>query len=164
MRESRDESKSYVLLLVDSESEVAANSNSWDHVQKQDGWPKPGYAGEDQLHLMAQAMESWLLGDLDNLAAFFESKLHLNEQRHFRRECIKLDSPLEKVPKNMILDWLRKATEAEGRTPYHKTAHGFHILQYLDPEKVRAQLPHADRFCAALIKISQFRFPKTSTS
>ena len=51
----------FPVLLVDSETPVS--SEPWQHVHSRDGdnWERPQDAGDDQLHLMVQVMETWFL-------------------------------------------------------------------------------------------------------
>jgi hypothetical protein len=42
------------------------------------------------------------------------------------------------------MDGLKRATGQTSKGEYHKTRHGFPILEKLDPAAVRAQCPHAD--------------------
>ena len=45
------------ILLVDSEAPVS-QASVWGHLLERDHWPRPVSATDDQVHLMAQCMES----------------------------------------------------------------------------------------------------------
>jgi ATP-dependent Lon protease len=59
---------SWIVLLVDSEETVSTLPR--DDLKKRDGWDL-AVAAEDQVHLMAQTMEAWLLADPDTLAEYY---------------------------------------------------------------------------------------------
>jgi len=63
----------YIVLLVDSETAVAGLGTAWQHLSRRDGdnWSRPALALDDQVHLMVQVMEAWLLADQDALSAYY---------------------------------------------------------------------------------------------
>jgi hypothetical protein len=86
---------SWVVLLVDSEDAVASQPRA--HLKKRDGWDLTA-AAKDQVHLMAQAMEAWLLADPDTLAEYYGED--------FNRNALPRRQNLEEEPKASLYDAL----------------------------------------------------------
>ena len=142
------------LLLVDSEAPIAAGHQHptndpqawrpWQHLKQRegDGWSKPQRAPETDCHLMVQSMESWLLADPTELAAYFG--------QGFQRS--QLPSPgnrLEEISKQAAMKALESATRnSQTKGQYHKGKHSFELLALVDPGKVTSQSPWANRFVA----------------
>lgn len=122
------------LLLVDSEGPVQAGRSVWKHLQARDEWNQPGGASEDQAFLMVQLMETWFLADRDAL------KRHFGNQ--FKETDLKQWPQLEDVPKETVLDALRKAT-TKCPSPYAKGKVSFKLLEKINPTLVEAACPHA---------------------
>ncbi len=122
------------LLLVDSEDPVAAGHTIWQHLAARDGWTRPGDVGDDQAFLMVQAMETWFLADRDALRAYFGDG--------FRAKAIRAWPDLESVPRETVLDALKRATAA-CRKSYAKGRVSFELLARIDPARVEAACPHA---------------------
>jgi hypothetical protein len=119
------------ILVVDSEA--AVTQSCWQHLDKQDGWKRPEGAGEDQVFLMVQTMETWFLADREGLRRFFGPS--------FSDSPLKNWPSLEAVDKKTILDALAKATAGK----YEKGLPSFQLLETLDSEKVKAACPQARR-------------------
>ena len=66
-----------IVLLVDAEEPVATSTPTGraTHLAKRDGWGLDGVAAE-QVHLMTQCMEAWIVADADTLAAFYGKDFH----------------------------------------------------------------------------------------
>jgi hypothetical protein len=77
-------------------------------------------------------MEAWFLADRQALSDYYG--------REFRTGALPRNPNPEQIPKRDLMEGLSRAT---GGT-YHKTRHGFPILERLDPAAVRARCPHAD--------------------
>ena len=122
------------LLLVDSEGPVQAGHSVWEHLQTRDQWNQPCGAGEDQVFLMVQLMETWLLSDHSAL------KKHFGEQ--FKENAIKQWPQLEDIPKETVLNAPRKAT-TNCSNPYAKGKVSFELLGKINPTLVEAECPHA---------------------
>ena len=140
------------LLLVDSETAVdpahepppASNWQPWVHLHRRDGWAKPPKATDDDCHLMVQCMESWFLADWETVKRFFG--------RGFEDSELPAGG-IETIPKTTVYETLKKATR--GCTPkgvYGKGAHSFKLLALIDPSKVTAASPWAERFIEELAK------------
>ncbi len=83
---------------------------------------------------MVQLMETWFLADRDAL------KKHLGTQ--FRENALRQWPQLEDVPKETVLDVLKKAT-ANCSSLYAKGKVSFELLEKIDPARVEAACPHA---------------------
>ena len=129
------------VLLVDSEAPVKAQ-NAWRHLEANDGWRRPRNVTDQQCHLMVQIMESWFLADMDALESFYG--------QGFQRRSLPQNQNAEEVPKQDVLNGLARATDHTGKGSYNKGKHSFQILEKLDPVKVKAASPHANRFITAL--------------
>lgn len=137
-----------VLLLVDSEGPVAPGATAWEHLHARDGWTRPDAAGDDQVFLMVQVMETWFLADRDALRRYFGAE--------FRENAIGRWQVLEDVPKATVLKALERATAA-CRKSYAKGKVSFELLARVDPDRVEAACRHArallDRLRAQLKRI-----------
>jgi len=132
----------YILLLVDSETAVTASP--WQHLgeRETDGWHRPVGASEDQAHLMVQVMEAWFLADHQLLADFYG--------QGFLRRALPRQSDIEQIAKADVLRALRRASKSTSKGGYHKTRHGFELLEQIDPRRVRAASRHAERLFGVL--------------
>ena len=83
---------------------------------------------------MVQAMETWFLADRDALRAYFGDG--------FRAKAIRAWPDLESVPRETVLDALKRATAA-CRKSYAKGRVSFELLARIDPARVEAACPHA---------------------
>ena len=129
------------MLLVDAESPVTAQS-PWQHLNQSDGWNAPPGAADHQCHLMVQAMESWFLADVPALQSFYG--------QGFRPQDLPANPTIENVSKPDVLNGLARAARATKKGSYKKGSDSFEILGRLDPARVRAASPYADRFINAL--------------
>lgn len=129
-----------VMLLVDSEGPVSAQG-PWQHLNQSDGWAVPS-STDDECHLMVQAMKSWFLADISALQSFYG--------QGFRPQDLPANPTIENVSKPDVLNGLARATRATRKGSYKKGNDSFEILGRLDPAKVRAASPYADRFINAL--------------
>ena len=129
------------LLLVDSEGAVQSGHSPWQHLLARDGWNKPDGAGEDQAFLMVQFMETWFLADKDGLRRYFGQR--------FRERAIRQWPQLEAVPKETVLNALAQATAACGKA-YEKGKTSFELLAHIDPARVKAACPHANKLLQRL--------------
>ncbi len=127
------------LLLVDSESRVARNKSSWEHLKSRPGdeWELPNGATEHQVFLMVQVMETWFIADREAMELFFGAD--------FRRSSIPSWPELEEVPKQSVYEALNKATADCGARRYAKGRLSFNLLAGISPAKVEAASPHARR-------------------
>lgn len=133
----------FILLLVDSEEPVAAAP--WVHLRTRAGdeWPQPAGTSADQAHLMVQVMESWFLADRQKLVEYYG--------QGFLAASLPGQPNVELISKQDVLRSLEHATRnTETKGTYHKTRHGFELLEKIDPALVRAASAHADRLFRVL--------------
>jgi hypothetical protein len=138
------------LLLVDSETAVAADCQQgdsgtwkpWTHLKNRQGdnWEKPDNAVDDDCHLMVQCMESWFIADRETLKAFFGKGFNENMLPSVQKS-------VELIDKVQVYNSLADATKnCETKKSYGKGEHSFKILAQIDPAKVTAASPWAERF------------------
>lgn len=93
---------------------------------------------------MVQVMENWFLADRETLKTFFG--------QGFRENALPATSrPIEDVAKEDVYSALKQATR-DCETPYGKGEHSFKLLERIDPAKVMAASPWAQRFVDELKK------------
>jgi hypothetical protein len=131
------------ILLIDSEGPV--KSQPWEHLRRRDRWSKPARVTEDQCHLMVQAMEAWLIADLDTLQTFYG--------QGFNPKPIPKTANVESVGKRILQSSLREASRDTRTGKYHKTRHAPKILACLKEETVRKKARHCDRLFVTLTKL-----------
>lgn len=132
-------------LLVDSEGPVEPGLSPWDHVASRqgDGWERPANATDEQLHLMVEAMEAWLVADPEALATYYGSAFKMNK--------LPRRPNLEQVPKADLAKALEAATKDARTKGKYQKSHGFDLVGKIDPTKVRRACPgFAERFFKAL--------------
>ncbi|HOX37310.1 MAG TPA: DUF4276 family protein [Candidatus Brocadiia bacterium] len=127
----RDHAEAFNILLVDSEAPVKKDPRQ--HLADRDKWELPA-GTEGRCHLMAQAMEAWLIADKAALAKFYG--------KDFNPNAIPKRADVENIDKDRLEPILQEATKATAKGCYHKIRHAPEILASLDPEKVRKAAPH----------------------
>jgi Domain of unknown function (DUF4276) len=134
----------FVILLVDSEEAVAGSC--WQHLRTRvgDEWHQPATAGEDQAHLMVRVMESWFLADRPALLAYYGQGFLINS--------LPGQPNVELISKQDVFRFLQHASKPTKKGEYHKTRHGFDLLEGIDPNRVRAASQHAARLFAVLTR------------
>ena len=132
------------LLLVDSECAVTHTSPG-EHVRSRrgDGWSKPAGATDDDLHLMVECMEAWIVADRQVLRAHYGQLLQEN--------ALPSRENIEEVPKAELHGALERATRQAGG--YSKGKDSFALLGAVDPGALRT-CPWAWRFFAELARRS----------
>ncbi|XXX72984.1 DUF4276 family protein [Sorangium sp. So ce134] len=133
------------ILLVDSEEPVNPGASAWEHVFKREGdqWHRPDGVRDEQLHVMVQAMEAWLVADPEALAAYYK--------QGFRRDALPRQPNVEQVAKRDLYDALDRATRESKTKGKYAKSHGFELIGLVDPDKVRAASGHAARFFDTLV-------------
>jgi hypothetical protein len=134
----------FAVLLVDSEDPVPEGLDAAAHLRKRDGRTGPLLDG--QVHLMVQCMEAWFLADILGLAAYYGNG--------FSEPALRANPRIEQIPKKDLLDRLKRATQATSKGSYHKTRHGFAILERLEPSLVKQKSPFAARLFGVLLEVS----------
>ncbi len=141
MSSSLDE---FPVLLVDSDAEV--NKAPKAHLAEMTGsawaWDQ---ALEEQVHLMVQTMETWLVADVEALRAYYG--------RHFKSNVLPKRQDLEKLPKENVGSALARASRRTQKGEYHKIDHASELLSRVDPEKVRRRCRHCKRLFDTLTSV-----------
>lgn len=133
--EARNEGRCAALLLVDSEAPVEDDPRS--HLVTHDGWRDLESASGNEIHLMVQVMEAWLVADPQVLARHYGPA--------FRADLLPTDPNLEEVGKERVLAALDDATAPTAEGAYHKIHHARRLLGLIDPGKVKERCPHCKR-------------------
>lgn len=120
----------FVILLVDAECAVVSSSTQ--HLMQHDGWAFRGI-NDDQVHLMVQAVEAWLIADREALKAYYGQEFNENALP---------TRPPEDIPKNDLKSALARAARNTAREGYHEIQDCPKILRMLDPRVVRSKCPH----------------------
>ena len=125
------------ILLVDAEAPVTAPTPA-EHLRTRpgDGWDLTGLPGEN-VHLMVQIMETWIVADPDALAAYYG--------QHFNGNALPGTDDLETVAKDTVADALERATRRTRKGRYHKMRHAAGLLARIDPAKARQRCRHCAR-------------------
>ena len=136
-RRDRAGESEIVILLVDAEAPVTAPT-SVKHLRARrgDGWGLKG-VDEDHVHLMVQAMETWIIADPKALSCYYG--------QGFRANILPVRRDLEKEDKKAVEDALDRATKQTQKGRYHKIRHAEHLLTKIQPEKVQARCRHCKR-------------------
>jgi hypothetical protein len=136
----RHHSEAFNVLLVDSEGPVEGPPG--EYLTTTEEWDLSG-ASADQVHLMVQAMEAWLIADPETLARFYG--------QGFAASALPKAKIVENIPKDDLVPALKRATRGTTKGEYHKTRHAFDLLAQIDPEKVRSRAPHCERLFQTLL-------------
>ena len=131
-----------IILLVDAEAPVTAPTPV-EHLRTRPGggWDMDG-VDEDQVHLMVQTMETWIVADPEALAAYYG--------QDFRANALPTRRNLEEEDKTAIAAALDRATERTQKGRYHKIHHAAALLACIDPAKAQERCRHCKRLFDAL--------------
>ena len=132
----------FPVLLVDSEDPVPHGKTVSAHLRDRDPhWTEP--LPDGQVHLMVQCMEAWFLADKSALKKYYGDG--------FKESALSANPKIEEIPKRDVINGLDRATIATSKGPYHKTKHGFDILELVDPNAVQQRSPYADALFTLLL-------------
>ena len=106
-----------------------------------DGWDLSG-VDEDQVHLMAQTMETWIAADRDTLATYYG--------QGFRINVLPTHQDLEDEDKAAVGKALNRATERIQKGRYDKVRRAAELLVRIEPGKARQRYRHCERLFATL--------------
>ena len=124
-----------VVLLVDAEGPVTSDSPT-NHLAAKDGWDLEKVE-DDSVHLMVQAMETWLVADRDALAKYYGQDI--------RRNALPNRQNLEEESKVDIANALEEATHRTQKGRYHKIRHASDLLKSINPQTIRDRCPSCAR-------------------
>ena len=92
---------------------------------------------------MVQVMESWFLADRHVLAAYYG--------QGFNVSSLPGQPNIELISKRDVFQALRLASKnTKTKGEYHKTRHGFDLLEMIEPNLVRAASAHAGNLFTVL--------------
>lgn len=131
-------------LLVDSETPIGPVPQNKEedakaritHLQQKDGSAGRGQGDgwdfrnvpPEQVHLMVQCMEAWIVADPDALAAFYK--------QNFKQGSLPKRPNLEDELKTDLYEKLKNATKDTQKGEYGKIRHASKLLLVIDPEKI----------------------------
>jgi hypothetical protein len=116
-----------VAMLVDSDAPVTTGTPAMHLQTKLDSATVPASAREN-VFLMVQCMEAWLVVDVNALGKCFGKKLKAN--------ALPPNPNIESVMKRDLLNAFANAIRETPSAPYHKINHGAKILAELNPTLV----------------------------
>lgn len=120
------------VLLVDAEGPV--NQLPRLHLQDRDEWDL-SFTSENTVHLMVQAMETWIVADPAALKSYYGNK-------DFKAKGLPKARDLETVPKADVERSLREATTGTQKGCYQKIKHASDLLKQIDVERVKDRCRH----------------------
>jgi hypothetical protein len=86
-------------------------------------------------------MEAWFLADRPALKQYYNDEL----------KALPGNPNIEEIPKQDVMTGLHNATRDTSKRAYHKTRHGFDILECINPAEVRRRSPHVDALFQLLL-------------
>ena len=98
---------------------------------------------EADTYYMVQTMEAWFHADKATLRQYYGGS--------FKESALNGRTNVEEILKADLFDGLKRATKDCQKGEYSKGQHSFQILARIDPSKVRAASPHAERLLTTLI-------------
>ena len=137
------------ILLIDSEKAIRANyqDRPWDFLKSFEQWDWVSGLKDEDCHLMVQCMEAWFLADKKCLTDYYGAKFNVNRLP---------SSPIEGISKDQFQSILsHAASQCKSKNKYDKGRDSFKILLLVDPDKVRAKSPWAERFFSTMSQIME---------
>jgi hypothetical protein len=136
---------SLVVLLVDSDSPLPLEDDENDDSAARKNALRQSYPkfewksiAQENIHLMVQCMEAWIVADPDALASFYGNNFHSNKLPTRRN--------LEEEPKTSIFDKLDQAVRNTQKGKYKKIEHARKLLAMIDAAKVATRCPRFKTF------------------
>jgi hypothetical protein len=129
------------ILLIDAEG-LVHHANPWEHLRQRDpSWDIPNLP-DTQCFLMAQAMEAWVIADINALRKYHGQGFNANP--------FPGNPDIESFPKERLERVLIEATRNNTKGTYHKLRHGPDILARADHTIVCERASHCRRLFATL--------------
>jgi hypothetical protein len=111
------------IMLVDAEGPLQ-HQNPWEHLRHMDpSWDLPKLP-DSHCHLMTQAMEAWVVADMNTLRAYYG--------QGFNENPFPKNQDVEAIAKDQLERALSDATRNTSKGEYHKIRHGPDILARAD--------------------------------
>ena len=140
-----DRPNAFIILLVDSEAPV--KQPPWEHLKLRDNWDSPG-VDDTHCYLMIQAMEAWLMADIDTLKRFYG--------QGFKENAIPKNINVETIEKDSLEPSLKVASrDTKSKGEYQKIQHASKLLEMLDVDKVRKASSECDRIFTTLTELME---------
>jgi hypothetical protein len=119
---------------VDSEGPLADHGGAArrEHLSQR-GWDLAGTPAEN-VHLMVQCMEAWIVADPDAVVRFYGQNFLVN--------ALPRRQNLEEEPKADLCRQLEHATRPTQKGPYHKIRHASELLTVIDPSRIPLRCAH----------------------
>ncbi|HCU37666.1 MAG TPA: hypothetical protein DGT21_20200 [Armatimonadetes bacterium] len=136
----RKHPEAFVILLVDAEGPVLGDVSCRAYLKSREKWDLRD-VDEDQVHLMVQAVEAWLIADPDAIAAFYGNGVNMN--------AIPTTRNPEDIPKDTLKSSLDNAGKHTQKRGYHEINHCPKILAAIRAAVVRERCAH----CKALFDV-----------
>jgi hypothetical protein len=124
-----------IILLVDSEMNVAAGMTAKEHLRNRDGWIFPASVPEEKVHMMVQCMEAWFMADKEVLANYYG--------HGFTVSSLPGNPNIEAINKKDIFDSIQHASRNTRKQKYDKGRDGFEILGLISADRVCQASQHA---------------------
>jgi len=97
---------------------------------------------------MVQAMEAWLIADIDSLKRFYG--------QGFKENVIPKNINVERIEKDLLEPKLKEATrDTKSKGEYQKIQHVSKLLEMLDVDKVRKASSECDRIFTTLTELME---------
>ncbi|MEG5038854.1 MULTISPECIES: DUF4276 family protein [unclassified Microcoleus] len=143
-----DHPNAFIILLVDSEAPVKLKQRPWEHLKSRDNWDSPAGVDETHCYLMVQAMEAWLMADIDTLKRFYG--------QGFKENVIPKNINVETIEKDSLERSLKAASrDTKSKGEYQKIQHASKLLEMLNVDKVRKASSECDRIFTTLTELME---------
>ena len=139
----RTHPEAHVLALLDSDGPLTGQRRQ-EFFRRRD-WNPPAAAenATGRVFWMVQVMEAWFLADPEALAVFYGEG--------FRENALRRNPRVEEIPKDDVLESLKKASRTSRKGECHKTKHAPALLARIRADRVRAAAPNCERLFAHLL-------------
>lgn len=130
---------SFCILLVDSDGPIPDGLSEFEYLKQgknTKAWNIPS-EHKDNCHLMVQAMEAWIISDIDAVKNYYGPK--------FDPSPISKRSDKENISTKNLEKILNQSIKNTPIKTYDKSLHSFDLIGMLSPATVRAKCPHCDR-------------------